>query len=73
MTTIKPRLNITLSDDVRDLLIKLAKRDRVPQATKAASLLELALEIEEDQVWNQLALKRDAKNVQYITHDKAWK
>jgi len=73
MTTIKARLNITLPDDVRDLLIKLAKRDRVPQATKAASLLETALELEEDQVWNQMALKRDKKNVGYITHDKAWK
>ena len=72
MTTVKTRLNITLSDDMRDLLMKIAKRDRVPQATKAVSLLESALEIEEDQFWNQLAMKRDKKNARYITHDKAW-
>lgn len=73
MPTIKTRINVSLSDSVRDALIKLARRDRVPQATKAARLLELALEIEEDQIWDTLAKKRDIKNARYFSHEKAWK
>ncbi len=58
---------------MRDALTKLARRDRVPKATKAARLLEIALEIEEDQVWDAIAKQRDAKTARYFSHDKAWK
>ncbi len=72
MTTTKKRLNITLSEQLDDILIKLSKRDSVPQATKATELLSLAVEIEEDQVLDQLASKRDTKNAKFISHNKAW-
>ena len=73
MPTTKTRLNISLPDDVRNALSRLARRDRVPQATKAARLLETALELEEDQVWDAIAKQRDVKNARYLSHDKAWK
>lgn len=73
MPTNKPRLNISLSDSVREALAKLARRDRVPRATKAARLLETALKLEEDQVWNATARGRDVKDARYFSHDKAWK
>lgn len=73
MPTNKTRINISLSDSVKDALSKLARRDRVPQATKAARLLEIALELEEDQVWDVIAKQRDVKNARYISHVKAWK
>ena len=73
MPTTKTRINISLSNDVRDALAKLARRDRVPRATKAAKLLETALELEEDLVWDILAHRRDIKNSHYIPHNKAWK
>ncbi len=73
MPTIKTRINISLSNNVRDVLTKLANRDRVPQATKAARLLEMALEIEEDQIWDATAKQRDTKTARYFSHDKAWK
>lgn len=73
MPTTKTRLNISLSDGVREAITKLAHRDRIPEATKAARLLEIALELEEDQVWDMLAKKRDVKNARFISHDKAWK
>ena len=44
-----------MPDDVRNALSRLARRDQVPQATKAARLLETALELEEDQVWDAIA------------------
>lgn len=53
--------------------MKLARRDRVPPATKASRLLEIALEIEEDQIWETLTQRRDIKNAHYLPHKKAWK
>ena len=50
----------------------IAKRDRVPQATKATELLRVALEIEEDQVWAEIAQNRDRKGARFISHKKAW-
>ncbi len=73
MPTTKTRINITISDDVRNVLAKLARRDRVPQATKAARLLETGLELEEDGVWDTIARQRDTRNARYVSHNKAWK
>ena len=69
----KTRLNISLSSELRQALIKLAQRDQIPQATKAVRLLEFAMELEEDQIWNKIALNRDSKTARFIPHDKAWK
>ena len=73
MPTIKSRINISLPDEVKEMLCKLAKRDRIPEATKAARLLETALELEEDLIWNQIAEKRDKKPARFISHVRAWK
>jgi len=73
MATTKYRLNISLPDDVKQALEALAKRDKMSTATKAERLLELALELEEDEYFNQLALKRDTKDARYIPHNQAWK
>ena len=54
-------------------LTKLARRDRIPQATKAARLLETALELEEDLVWDTIASLRDIKTARYLSHNKTWK
>ncbi|MBI3046331.1 MAG: hypothetical protein HYY86_02225 [Candidatus Harrisonbacteria bacterium] len=69
----KTRINISLPDELKEALHKLAKRDRIPEATKAARLLEVALELEEDQVWNEIAEKRDKKKARFVSHTKAWK
>ena len=72
MPTTKTRLNITLPKTVEKVLFKIAKRDKVPTATKASELLQLALETEEDQVWDQIASKRDTPDAKFISHDQAW-
>ena len=58
---------------MKEMLFKLARRERIPAATKAARLLEAALEMEEDQIWETIAQKRDTKRARYIPHRKAWK
>ncbi len=73
MAPTKTRLNISLSDDTKKAISKLASRDQVPDATLAARLIEIALELEEDQVWDKLAAQRAAQSVEYISHKNAWK
>jgi hypothetical protein len=72
MPTTKTRINITLPKMVETALLKIAERDRVPTATKASELLQIALEIEEDQVWDDLASKRDSNKAKFVPHDQAW-
>lgn len=74
MSTVKTRINVSLSDDINAALKKLAARDQVPTATKAERLLALALEIEEDEVWDSIASRRiKGKNIRYQSHRQAWK
>jgi len=72
MATTKKRIILSVSRPVEQALKLLAKRDQVPQATKAAHLLETALEIEEDQVWTQVTAERDTKDARFVSHKKAW-
>ncbi len=51
-----------------------AKRDAVPEATKAAELLKIALEIEEDAVFGILLADRlKTPETKYMSHTSAWK
>jgi len=72
MATTKKRINISVSKEVDTALEKLAERDQVPQATKAEHLIRLALEIEEDQMLDTLALKRDIRGATFVSHARAW-
>lgn len=72
MTTTKKRVNISLSSELEKVLTKISERDEVPQATKAAELIRIAIEIEEDQVLDVIASKRDIDGVKFIPHKKAW-
>lgn len=57
---------------MENILAKLAKRDDVPQATKAAELIRVAIEIEEDHVFDIIASERDKSEAKLIPHKKAW-
>jgi hypothetical protein len=72
MPTTKKRLNLSLPKDIELALTSLSKRDGVQTATKALRMIELALEIEEDEIWQRIALNRDQKDVEYISHDDVW-
>ena len=72
MATIKRRLNISLTKNVDRALTQIAKRDNVAQATKAMELLQKAIEIEEDAIWDAIASNRDKKNAKFVKHKKAW-
>ena len=73
MSTTKKRINISLSSETENILSRIAKRDMVPEATKATNLLELALEIEEDEIFDEIAETRDTKIAKFMSHSNAWK
>ncbi len=73
MATIKTRINVSLSRDVERAITQLAKRDQVPEATKAAELLRQALEIDEDIVLDSVASGRDKTKTKFVSHTAAWK
>lgn len=68
MSTIKSRLNISLPDDTKKALLSIAKRDQMPAATKAVRLMEIGMETEEDEVWDQIAASRDNKDTIFHSH-----
>lgn len=72
MPTLKKRLNMSLPADVEQAISLLAERDDVPQATKALHLIRMALETEEDDLWNRIAEKRDVKGATFFSHHEAW-
>ena len=72
MSTTKSRINISIPAEVKIALSQLAKRDQVPAATKAEHLLEIGLEIEEDEAWNQIAAKRDTKDARFHDHSQVF-
>lgn len=54
-------------------LVRAARRDRVPIATKAAELLRLALEIEEDLALATIADIRSRVGGRFVSHKVAWR
>jgi predicted DNA-binding protein len=73
MPTTKKRINISVTKDVDQALERLAKRDQVPQATKAEHLIRMALEIEEDYMLEKIADSRDTHGVKLVSHEDAWR
>lgn len=73
MATTKKRINISLPNDVDKALQFLANRDQVPEATKAVFLIKMAIDIDEDDVFNNLAEERDKTDVKFISHKDVWK
>ena len=72
MATTKKRINISIGKETESNLLRLARRDQVPPATKAEELLRLALETEEDVVFDTLAQARDKKTARYVSHHAVW-
>lgn len=72
MTTTKRRLNITLAPEVEKIITQIAKRDRVPEATKISELLKVSLIMEEDRAFALLAEDRLKDKGRTLTHDEVW-
>lgn len=72
MATTKRRLNITLSPDIDKLISYIAKRDKVPEATKVSELLNISLLLEEDKAFTFLSEERLKEKGKKLTHKEVW-
>ena len=72
MTTLKKRVNLSLPEVMEKTLKHLAERDAMPMATKAVELLRIALEIEEDAIYSQIAHNRLKTRKKTLTHKEIW-
>lgn len=72
MTTTKRRLNITLSPELEKLVALVAKRDKVPEATKVSELLLTSLALEEDRALSLLAAARMREKGKKLSHTDVW-
>lgn len=73
MPTTKTRINLSVPDDVNTALKRLARRERVPVATKALDLLRNALEADEDGALFAFAESRERRKCRMVSHVSAWK
>lgn len=73
MPSTKHRINLTVPQNIDDLLQNLATRDHLSVSTKTLDLIKKALEIEEDETLLSIALAREKKSSKFISHAKAWK
>jgi len=72
MATTKRRLNISLSPELEALVSLVAKRDRMPEATKVSELLLTSLAIEEDKALSLLAEARVKEKGKRLSHTDVW-
>lgn len=73
MATTKKRLNISLPADTESAVLFLAKRDKMPAATKVRELLEQSLALLEDEVLTGLAEERmNNTNKETVSHEAIW-
>ena len=73
MPSMKSRINLTVSSKMEETLQCIAKRDETTVASAALQLIEQALEFNEDRVLAHIAEERDTGDIQWVSHEDAWK
>ena len=74
MITSKTRISIYVSKGTHDILHLLAKRQKSSVASKAAALLEEALELEEDRALVTIVEQRmkNQGDIRWLSHEEVW-
>lgn len=72
MPTRKKRLNITIDDDTYSVLERLSAKRRQSVAGVGLSLIEEALEHQEDLHFSEIADERLERDEKRVPHGKAW-
>jgi predicted DNA-binding protein len=72
MPTAKRRINVTVDDDVYKALERLSGKRDQSVAGVGLSLIEEALEYQEDLYFSRVADERLSKKDKRVAHDKAW-
>ncbi len=72
MPTAKKRINITINDEVYTALVELSERRAKSISSVSLSLIETALEQQEDRYFSDSADKRLEREEKRVSHSKAW-
>ncbi len=72
MPTAKKRINITIDDETYEALERLSNKRKQSISGVGLSLIEQALEYQEDLYYSRIADERLSKKEKRISHDKAW-
>ncbi len=72
MPTAKKRINITIDDETYEVLERLSDKRKQSVSGVGLSLIEQALEFQEDLYYSRIADERLSKKERRISHDKAW-
>jgi predicted DNA-binding protein len=73
MPTTKPRINITVSNELASMLSKTAKRNKKSVSKVALELIEWAIEEREDRYFSKIADSIEQSNPKWIKdNDKIW-
>ncbi|MGD0465860.1 MAG: CopG family transcriptional regulator [Gammaproteobacteria bacterium] len=73
MTTKNPRVNVTLDQNIVNVLASLAKKRHRSISHLIGNIIMETLERHEDKYFSALAEELDVEGVKPISHDKAWK
>ncbi len=72
MPTAKKRINITIDDETYEVLERLSIKREQSVSGVGLSLIEQALEYQEDLYYSRITNGRLSKKEKRISHDKAW-
>lgn len=70
MPTTKTRINITPNETLLLAIQKLAERDQTSLSSTSVSLIQKAMEIEEDEILDSIAKER--LDWEFVSHESAW-
>jgi len=74
MATVNPRINITVSDEVAEILSKTAKQNRKSISKVALELIEWAIEEREDMYFSKISDEIISSNPNFIPNSEdIWK
>jgi len=72
MVTTKKCITISLPHDVEKSLYLLSAKDGISPVTKAALLIQYAIEMNEDELFSSNVSQREKENTHFISHEDAW-
>ena len=72
MPTAKKRINITIDDEVYSALVELSEKRAKSISSVSLSLIETALELQEDRYFSRIVDERLEKKEKRVSHSKAW-
>lgn len=72
MSTVHPRINVVVNEEILSSLNFVAKREHKSLSSLARELIEDALDRREDKLLSEFAIKREAKSEEIFSHEDAW-